>query len=143
MEKDEYLSEEEKEKEKKSPFFNFADASLERIHVILKQIAVVSIDERFPDYIKQSKKLALVKTLLFYAIPLNPKGFTDEFQKEILSLQPSRNTKFFVKNRIQRKNNFIFFDWKLDEKLDKFIIDISLKLQSKGYFMPSKKKSLF
>ena len=145
MKKEDKFSDEDEEEEggedKKTPFFNMANATLERVDKILQQIASVSSNNEIPPAVKQANKISSIKILLTYSIPLSPKEFTTEFRKKILELQPKYLVRKGVRGGCTTHQEGYVFDKKLELELDNAIIEISETLQKKGFFMPSKDES--
>lgn len=117
----------------RKPFFNMAEASLKRVDFALLQLGVLSLSLQFPDVMRQKIKIRLVKNLLEYATPLAPDLVDKNYRTEILNLGISKT--MVIKNGNQRYIEV--YDEELENTLDEKIIDISMKLQSKGYFMPN------
>jgi hypothetical protein len=120
--------------QEKSPFFNFAEASLKRIDAVLYQWGMVSVNSEMSEVLKQQKKISLIKLLLQYAIPLAPELFVSNFVNEILNLELER----IIKVKTGTEKVICIFSKRLDRRLDEIFMEITLKLQRKGYFMPGK-----
>jgi len=120
--------------------FNMALNTLERIGEILREIKRVSIDSALNKDFAQTIKINLVKQLYIQSTPLLPSKDVEDL-KTILDLKP--NAVRVVKNKgygLNERTNKLKdkFDPELDLLLDNYTIEIQLKLQAVGYFMPPK-----
>ncbi len=117
----------------KKPFFNFAESSLKRIDAILIQLGMISASLELPDLLRQKKKISLVKTFVQFAYPLAPELFPADYTNNIIGIRTFKTSS--IKSGNQRVGEVYSED--LDIRLDNIIIEISRKLQQKGYFMPT------
>lgn len=127
------MSEPENPAIKDGSIFNMAIATLMRLSTILDEYRRAGADLYISDAVKQNLKLRLLKDFLIQSAPL----LKDDFKafEEVLSLKPKIAILFNGKIQSGKK---ITHDPELDLRMDKYLVDIQIKLQEGGYFMPLK-----
>ena len=123
------------QEDNKAPF-NFAIASLMRVHEILRDIKNISLNkEKLPNGIMQKKKLKLTRDLCVQCSPLiKNKEVRNELWDEL------KETKMVLKKVTQTMTPYIMpiFKQETEDQLDEIIMKIEDELQTSGYFMPDK-----
>lgn len=125
----------------KAPF-NMALNTLERLGGILTKIQQVTSDFMIPPNIRQTTVVHLTKQFFYQASPLLSETAVAKYEEQCLNFRPnSRIVIEVAQGGMQKKTERTkeLFDWDLQRKLDKFLIDIQRELQKERYFMPPKK----
>ena len=126
--------------------FNMANSTLIRINDILKEIKDISIKtELIPNnqnFLSKGKgqhmKLKLVRDLFVQSLPLLPSDVIEPFKARIQSLKPQYRLVGYWDSGEKKKSKEACYNTGLEQSLDDFVIDLQIKLQKKGFFMPSK-----
>jgi hypothetical protein len=124
--------------------FNMAIDTLMRLGRILDKVTLVGIDPMLTQNLKQQTKVYLVKQFFVQASPLLNPDVVVKYTPTFNSLRP--NERMIATTRsgiIKKKEVKSLFDWDLEEKLDKFLLDIQTELQNEKYFMPPKNDPRF
>lgn len=124
--------------------FNMAIATLMRLSGILEKITLVGIDPMLNENLKQQTKVYLVKQFFVQASPLLTVEVVTKYEKIFNSIRPNERMVATTRSGIIKKKEVkSLFDWDLEEKLDKFLLDIQTELQNEKYFMPPKNDPRF
>jgi hypothetical protein len=119
-----------KPEETQSPF-NFALATLERIHEVLRDIKNNEVKEGLNKIQKQVYKLRLIRQLFVQAYPLLDKSDKKTIKEKVYATKMRK--KLDIHNHKQ-----LYFSHKLDDEINNCILMIEDSLQKSGrYFMPS------
>lgn len=130
--------------------FNNAIASLELLHkisdLIVRISANQSIDINDPNYISSGKsqhmKYRVVRQYFIMALPLiNPKD--KQWIKDMKDRVFNYETKLIYAKQVDTSQNkqvgwLEIYDKAFERELDETLMDIRVKLQEEGYFMPPK-----
>lgn len=133
--------EDKDERRETAPPFNMAIASLERVNNLLiefKNLLAYNISNGKPvDLVeRQVTALRLVRQTFLAAAPLLKITVVKELEKKIDALKPKVIPEV---NRVGPTGKNIFaYSMELDNTLEKRVLEIVLKLQEEGYFMPPK-----
>jgi len=124
------------EEENEQAKFNAGLDTLKRLSEILTDYRKVSSNPLIPTEVRQESRISLLKQFFIQASPLLPVDYVNNNKIEILNIKPhmilvhEKHTFNFKENRQQ-------YNFDLDTQLDIFFVDIQMKLQEQGYFMPS------
>lgn len=125
--------------------FNMAQATLMRIDNIFKEIKEISIrtelPQNNPSFLRKGKgqhmKLKLTRDLFVQAVPLLSTGDVELLRNKMQGLKPLYKAMEVWNSGNKEKVNVALYNEGLEQSLDDFIIDLQIKLQKKGFFMPS------
>lgn len=126
--------------------FNMANSTLIRINDILKEIKEISIrTELLPNnksFLGKGKgqhmKLKLARDLFVQSVPLLSPEDINPFKIKIQSLEPE----YCIVETWKGKAKVSSYNSQLEKILDDFIIELQIKLQKNGFFMPSKNRGV-
>lgn len=126
--------------ESKAPF-NMALNTLERLGGILTKIREISSEPFLNPAIKQEMKVSLTKQFFLQSSPLLSPEVVSTFEQQFLDFKPKELPIILKSSAGQVRTNDmkVIFDWELERKLDKFLLDVQRELQKEKYFMPPKK----
>lgn len=133
--------------EQKKPFeegsapFNMALDTLRRLGTILENIKEINADISIPQAKAQEVKLNFIKSFYINATPLLNEKVIEKF-KSVLELRP---VEAIVLDSVTKRNKGKrkIFDYDLEVKLDKVLVDLQQALQKEKYFMPPKNDPRF
>lgn len=138
---------EENRKQEPGAVFNMAISTLEKIHNILRNIAMVSvgftIDSEETTLMDPGKsqhiKYRLVNQLFIQSIPLidsnKYEDWKNDMKDRIRRIVPRYGARY---SDCKQVGSFEVFVPEIEFELDDIVIEIQEQLQKEGYFMPSK-----
>jgi len=117
----------------KAPF-NMAVATLMSLRATLDKIRDIEGRIDYPAEERQRIKIELLKRFYVDSSPLiYDKNILDKY-KDILSLKPI--SIIYINKSNQKRTERIKYSFELNEKIDRFLLELQLEIQKKKFFMP-------
>ena len=128
--------------------FNMANSTLQRLDGILKAINDISIrTELLPNnqnFLKKGRgqhmKLKLARDLFVQSVALLSPEDVEPLKIKVQGFKPCYKIVELWNCGNKEKAKVSDYNAELEESLDDFIIELQIKLQKKGFFMPSQNK---
>jgi len=119
--------------------FNMAISTLMRLSEILTDITKLSTMFDFSAETRQGMKVNLIKQFFSQATPLLKPEAVKEFMEQVLNLKSVAKPLYIRKGSYANlKGAQVVYSPELEIQLDTIIINLQIKLQEQGYFMPPK-----